>query len=283
MAKLVQYCTRASLYDGPFDAKVGWAAAGMGYILLSDDGTITVIDGGHPEDGAALTEAIKLFHVLSLGKPAVVEQWIITHPHGDHYGALLAIAQNPSLAGQIRVKNLIYCFPEAFRDKNGGGIGYALRDMEKIRDTFGARVQTPAAGESRVAGGLTFTYLFVPSDCTGLNNPKQLSLIFTVEGTKKALFTGDAYRNTLQMAADAFPAALKCDILQLPHHGLCDTGNADFYRLADADTVLVPISIAGDRTMASDMYGDAPAVNRAACERASAVYKAFEGTKVLEL
>ena len=34
MAKLIQYCTHASHYDGPFDATVGWAAAGLGYLIV---------------------------------------------------------------------------------------------------------------------------------------------------------------------------------------------------------------------------------------------------------
>ena len=62
-----------------------------------------------------------------------------------------------------------------------------------------------------------------------------------------------------------------------------DTGNADFYRYVDADTVLIPISTAGDRTMRSDMYGDAPKINRAAEDRATVVHKAFEGTVTLEM
>lgn len=51
MEKLIQYATKASAYDGPFDSVVGWSAAGMGYIVKSENGKIIVIDGGHDEDG----------------------------------------------------------------------------------------------------------------------------------------------------------------------------------------------------------------------------------------
>ena len=50
MAKLIQYRTHASLYDGAFDATVGWAAAGMGYLIVTDGGRLIVIDGGFAED-----------------------------------------------------------------------------------------------------------------------------------------------------------------------------------------------------------------------------------------
>ena len=37
MEKLIQYRTDASLYDGAFDSVVGWSAAGMGYILVTEN------------------------------------------------------------------------------------------------------------------------------------------------------------------------------------------------------------------------------------------------------
>lgn len=281
MSTLIQYCTRASLYDGPFDSKVGWAAAGMGYILAGETGRLVVIDGGHPEDAA---DFLALLESLTPVRPVPVDLWILTHPHGDHYGALLAIADAPDLASRLSLHTLAYRFPDEFRDRKGGSIAYALRDMEKIRSVTGAAVHTPSIGDSVSIDGLTFTVLYAPEDCTPLDNPNQLSLIFTVQSAqRKILFTGDAYRNTMQYVVDHTPDALPCDILQLPHHGLCDTGNAEFYRLADAATVLIPISIAGDRTMHSDLYGDAPLVNRWAEDHASAVYKAFAGTLRLEI
>lgn len=286
MSTLTQYRTRASLYDGPFDSTAGWAAAGMGYVLVTDTGRLAVVDGGHPEDAE---DFLALLESLTPVRPVPVDLWILTHPHGDHYGALLAMAEDPALAARLSLGTLAYRFPEEFRDRHGHGIAYAYPHMEKILSVTGAAVHTPSIGDTAVLDDLTLTCLYAPEDCTPLNNPNQLSLIFTVQTAsgRKILFTGDAYRNTLQYAVqyavDHAPDALSCDILQLPHHGLCDTGNADFYRLADASTVLIPISTAGDRTMRSDMYGDAPLVNRWAEEHADAVYKAFEGTVTLSL
>ena len=47
MAKLIQYSTRASQYSGAFDSEVGWAAAGMGYLIVTDGGRLIMIDGGY--------------------------------------------------------------------------------------------------------------------------------------------------------------------------------------------------------------------------------------------
>ena len=45
MAKLIQLCTSASLYDGAFDNESGWSAAGMGDVIVTDNNRFIVIDG----------------------------------------------------------------------------------------------------------------------------------------------------------------------------------------------------------------------------------------------
>ncbi|MBR5311293.1 MAG: MBL fold metallo-hydrolase [Clostridia bacterium] len=280
MEKLIQYATKASAYDGAFDSKAGWAAAGMGYILRTENGRLIAVDGGHQEDAEAFLE---LLEANSDGKPTV-DFWIITHPHGDHYGALLELCRRPELAARVDIRTLIYHFPEEFRDARGNGIGYAFPHFEKILAVTEADPVVPKPDEIFETDGMRLHFLYTPTDCSILNNPNQLSLIFTAQGSgKKILFTGDAYFQNLEIVLRNCPDDMKCDILQLPHHGLCDTGDLEFYRHADADTVLIPISRAGDRTMHSDMYGDAPAANRYAEDHAHTVYKAFEGTAEIEL
>ena len=95
MEKLIQYMTRASLYDGPFDSKVGWSAAGMGYIALTENGKIIVIDGGYGDDAEDIIELLK--SNCSEDTPHI-DLWIITHPHFDHYGALKEITKIPNCA-----------------------------------------------------------------------------------------------------------------------------------------------------------------------------------------
>lgn len=280
MEKLIQYATRASAYNGAFDSTVGWAAAGMGYVICTENGHLIVVDGGHPEDAEPFLD---LLETKADGKP-VVDLWILTHPHGDHYGALLEICRREELASRVDVKKIIYDFPEEFRDARGNGIGYVYPHMETILAVTGAEAVCPQVDETMEADGMRLHFLYTPTDCSILNNPNQLSLIFTVQGAGKTImFTGDAYHRNMQIVVWRYPNGLKCDILQLPHHGLCDTGNLEFYKKVDAKTVLIPISVAGDRTMRSDLYGDSPAVNRYAEDNADAVYKAFEGTVEIEL
>ena len=115
MATLLQYQTKASLYDGPFNNEVGWPAAGMGYILKTESEKYVVIDGGHAEDAYSLLQL--LLDNTNKALPEI-EYWIHTHPHGDHYEALLEIARNPEYRNRIRVKHLLCYFPEEFCGAN---------------------------------------------------------------------------------------------------------------------------------------------------------------------
>lgn len=281
MSKLIQYCTMASLYDGAFGGGAPWPAAGMGYILVTANHRLIAIDGGHGADTEPLTE---LLTRIAGGAPTV-ELWIVTHPHGDHYGALRELAAREDLRRQVHVKEILWCFPPEFRDRHGKALcEEANGHLREICTALGASEHTPRMGETVTVDDLRMEFLFVPDGFRELHNPNSLSLIFTAKSPRKTLLiTGDAFPENLRYCAQRYGAALKCDILQLPHHGLCDTGDGDFYGLAKASTLLIPISRAGDRAMKSGMYGDATAANLAAEEAAEIILRAFEGTAEVEL
>jgi beta-lactamase superfamily II metal-dependent hydrolase len=171
--------------------------------------------------------------------------------------------------------------------------GYHICDeaqthMEEIAKAFGADTHKPSYLERLCVGETEICFIYTPDDCTifkGQQNANVCSLIFTVAGkTQRALFTGDAFRRSLQMCVWRFGKELKCDILQLPHHGLCDTGLLDFYKAADAQTVLVPISKAGDRSMHSGEHRPCDTeANLWAEQNAKTVCKAFEGNTEFEI
>ena len=278
MDRIIQYSTKASLYNGDFGVGgAPWPAAGMGYVFVTGDRQLMVVDGGHGEDAEAL---LALLSEVTGEERPTVSRWIVTHPHMDHYGALREIAAREELRERVNVGELWWYFPAEFRDRNGKApCERANRHMEEIRTALGAVEHTPKTGETAVVGDLTLTVLFVPVDCGWINNPNSLSLIFKVSSPRKTvLMTGDAFSDTLGYCAERYGAALRADILQMPHHGLCDTGHEGFYRLVGADTLLVPISEAGERTMKSGIYGDATAANLVAEGMAETVYRAFEGT-----
>lgn len=289
MEKLIQYRTNASLYDGAFGGDAGWSAAGMGDVIVTENRKLIVVDGGFGDDAANIVSLLK---ENSNDEIPHVDLWIITHPHTDHYGAIREIANNGSLLSRITVGKIMYWFPLEFCDKEGnaGVLTKPNDEMCAIGKAFGAEYHRPARDEKIIIDGLELHFLYVPDDCSILNtaggNANHCSLIFTVQGkNKKAMITGDAYGRSMQVTAWRYKKRLKCDILQMPHHGLCDAYNIDFYKEIDAKTVLVPISIAGDRSMHSDMYAAKEGRNHNLWveNNAEEVYKAFEGTVEIEL
>ncbi len=289
MAKLIQYSTQASLYDGAFGGEAGWSAAGMGYIIVTCNGRLIVVDGGFGDDAG---EIIALLKNNSPSTIPVVDLWIITHPHVDHYGAIREIASNEKFRNQIKVEKILYWFPMEFcgKDGNPGMLGKANEHLEAVTSAFGAEYHRPSLDEKIIIDCLELHFVYVPDDCSILNtgggNANLCSLIFTVQGqSKKAMMTGDAYGRTMQITSWRYHKKLECDILQMPHHGLCDAYNADFYREVNPKILLIPISVAGDRSMHSDMYAakDGRNINLALEQNAEIVYKSFEGTTEIEL
>lgn len=280
MPKIIQYSTRASQYSGAFDSKAGWAA-GMGYLIVTESGRLIMIDGGFDEDAEPL---LSLMREHTDQEKPVVDLWIITHPHGDHYFALRRLADE-DMQSRLCIKKLLYRFPADFSDHSGNTCAGDAWEMQRVADAFGAEVLLPDTDGHMGIDGLDLHFLYVPEDVSGLNNLNQLSLIFRITGSERSvMITGDAFHRSLQEVVERYGDSLRSDILQMPHHGLCDTGHLEFYKLVDAKVVLVPISIAGHRSMHSDMYShESRRANLFAEENAEKVYNAFEGTVPIEI
>ena len=277
MAKIIQYATEASFFDGPFGGGAPWSAAGMGYLIVADSGKLIAIDGGHEADCRA-------FAALIEKHGGVVDTWILTHPHRDHYRALRGICLDEGLRSRVKVGKIVYRFPEAFRDDEGEPITYAYEHMDEIFAATGAERVIPEEGDEIRVDDLTVKILSVPSDTEPTNcSPNALSLVFTVTGKSgRVVFTGDSYENCLSHVFDKYADCLKADVLQMPHHGLCDTGHRGFYDAVGARTLLIPISKAGHRCMRSGIYGNETDLVCEMEDNAETVYLAYRGTCEIE-
>ena len=290
MGKIFQICTQDSLYNGDFGGKAGWHAAGMGYVIVTDLSEIIVIDGGYDKDAASL---VQLLCEITESPTAHVSAWILTHPHSDHTGAIEHIARCDALRGKISLDTLIYHFPPDFVDSRGATCNLSpIKSMEETRYLLRASYHKPRLDESLLIDGVKIRFLYTPDDITLLSyagNSNLCSLIFSVESaSKRAIFTGDAYERSLQMTVWRYVSQnrneLKGDILQMPHHGLCDTGSLDFYRAVDASVLLIPTCVAGEGAMRSDMYAGSRLreYNIQAKNNAEKIYYSFEGTAIID-
>ena len=276
MAHLIQYSTLASKYDGPFGGGHPWISAGMGYLIVTDTGLIA-IDGGHPADAETFLALIE-----ENSPTLTVDTWIVTHPHIDHFSVFSEIATKYS--DRIKIKNVIYYFPRDFIDSEGNGITDVVEIMDEAITASGVNYVKPVEGEKLCVCNADIKFYFVPVDHSKIKGKNPLSLIFSVTvGQTKMMFTGDTWTDNLDYVLKKYTDELKSDFLQLPHHGLCDTGHDGFYKVVSPETVLIPTSKAGYYAMKREEYAHATGDNKAVEAAASRVYRSFEGTVKIDL
>ena len=81
----------------------------MSYVLKTAHGKVIVIDGGMGGDAPYLTEFLN-------GLGGNIEAWFITHPHDDHFNALIEILKQP---GTLTIGPIYGSLPEAAWIDNG--------------------------------------------------------------------------------------------------------------------------------------------------------------------
>lgn len=276
MGTLIQLCTEASRKDECFTKGV-WPAAGMGYVFVTDSGRLLVIDGGETERDAE--KLVSLLEEKSDGHPTV-DLWIISHAHGDHYGALEIVAKTPALRERLTVSKICACtdIPVSFPENDQARIA-------AIPGLLGCTQVTPHAGDVLTVDNLEIRMLYTWEDDPKLSDAKsfnRLSLIFTVTGpAHRMMVVGDSTSTGPTVVRDRTdPTLLKSDFLQLAHHGL-DGGNIGFYRLVDPITVLIPCSLGGAKFIKAPETG-CNYNNRYIQERALNVICACMGSTEME-
>ncbi len=274
---LVQMCTEEDNFDGEWK----WDKGGMAYMLRTRGNRLCIIDGGrNVEDSRHLIE--KARELTGEERPTVA-LWILTHPHVDHYNALLYISRDEEMKYALNIQRLCFALPEnpipATGMKWGNVRDEVIEIAENLRES--TEILTPHTGNLWDIDGMTVRFFFTPEDFDKLRDGNEFSLIFKAQGrNRNVMFTGDAYPRTAARVALRFWDELKSDICQLAHHGL-NGADASFYAKVDAETVLIPICRAGDREMNRPIAGILPRFH--AERNAKRVIKAYEGDTAIEL
>ena len=186
----------------------------MSYVIDTPEGHTIVIDGGNycEGDSNALYD-----YIAARGKR--VDLWIMTHGHDDHIGAMLYLMEHDKF--DIDVGALCFWFPtvEWLSFKEDFAINYRFLQQVKKR---GLNVITPNAGDVYAYGSLSVEMIAIPGDyasyATSINGT---SIIFKVHFPQRdVLFMGDFDVHAQADFLARYDAAkLRCDIMQMPHHG----------------------------------------------------------------
>ncbi len=189
-------------------------------IIQTNGGSLIVVDGGTGSDADYLTSQIQ-------ARGGHVSAWLVTHPHGDHVGALYQILQNEDMryvSGQpagIVIDQIYYSFADV-----GWYLENDLGDSEIEGAIIGSLSRRPSMLHP-VSRGETFqvdtaTVQVMNSRYeTATNKVNNSSIVYkvTVNGVS-ILFLGDmGYEGGNALLAEAGAEALKSDIVQMAHHG----------------------------------------------------------------
>ncbi|MBQ8371134.1 MAG: MBL fold metallo-hydrolase [Clostridia bacterium] len=221
-------------------------APGNSYIMRNHDGTYVIIDGGprDAEDTDHLMTFLKV-HQLTADKP-VIRLWLFSHPHGDHCN--LAMDFWDKYHDEVVLEAVGYNFPnlESAPVKHGKPEDiefHRTRIRDKAAEYFPeAKIFTPHGGDRYVMPGYVIDTLISYEDYFPgkMNDTNYYSLVWMIRSAhKKVLIPGDCGIPISDMLADVYGSELKCDIMQICHHGNFGA-TMGLYQNADPDIVLWP-------------------------------------------
>lgn len=206
-------------------------------IIQTSQGNLIVVDGGLGADGDYLKNQI-------LARGGHVSAWLITHPHGDHVGALYKILQDEAAGNPsgITIDGIYYSFAD--RD------WYSLHDKDEVtmaHSIIGTLEGLPESMLHTVSKGQTIQVddatILVMNDRYELGSDKgnNAGIVYKVYvNGKSILFLGDlAEEGGNRLLADVGAELLKSDIVQMAHHGQNGVGEA-VYKAIDPEICLWP-------------------------------------------
>ncbi len=221
-------------------------APGMSYVMQLSDGRFIIIDGGsaNADDELALLNYLK---ANSTGKPRIAA-WIFTHAHGDHMG--LACSFISKYANEVTLQAVYANFPDAHNMEvvYEDPIAWLAPSIDNWNALISEKFPNAAkykfhAGEKFYIGDALFEILFTHEDfypmTFGYGNDTSSAFKVTL-GNKEILFLGDCDTRSSQFLADVYGSELKCDILQVTHHGFNGAVQA-LYEYAAPSICLWPV------------------------------------------
>ena len=238
--------------DGSF------ASNGLSVLIRLTDGRFVIVDGAFNTGATAklLADALKEQSKEYAKKTSdiTIAAWIVTHAHGDHYGALLG--QTSYFKGMTVERILVNFLSETERQKAISAYsgnwsateGQDYRNLPVAAKALGAEVHQIHVGQVYYFADLEMEVLytiesFAPNTCNALNTSSTVTRM-KFGGKTTYMSTGDATGYGMEICADMYGDYIQSDIVQVCHHGYTtwgdDAGMIEAYKTINAATVLWP-------------------------------------------
>lgn len=200
---------------------------GVSFVIRLDDGRFIVIDGGVNNPN----EVEKLYQFLLSNAPdrenIVIAAWILTHPDGDHWGAMYGFSEK--YAHSVRLEKILYNIfsPDAEFGMKPAACGAGARVHDIYVPQIAKNLDCDCiiklhTGQKFYIGKILFEVMFthedlypVPVDHT---NDSSLVLKMTV-GDKVFMLDGDIEGAAARQVNAQCGEYLKSDYVQVIHHG----------------------------------------------------------------
>lgn len=189
----------------------------MSYCIKTSDGGHFVIDGGDAP------EAEYLVNFINDNLDGRVDVWFITHPHKSHVGAFEKILADAS----VNVCKIVYAYhdPEFISKREPRGVNdvTAFNSAIKLSKIPSVRVKNG----DRLKFGKCIVKTIIPETIeTDRNYLNDRGVIYKFNFKNASLlFLGDVGKDASMSLLSIYDNELKCDILQMSHHGFYGVSN----------------------------------------------------------
>ena len=246
---------------------------GMGYIIRLTDGRFLIIDGG--ENTTANVKAIYSFLKEQAPDPEhiVIAAWYVSHAHSDHWGAFGGFAETYYQDSTITLESILFNACDTWEQMR-----YSVSDTAEMEETCKkyypeVPVYKPLTGQVYTFATTTLEILYTMSDFlpntiqqesdvdtkgnwNGDYNVQSMVCIVDIDSTAdksdRVCFLADTTTVACNEMCYRYGDYLKCDIVQVAHHGLAPlpnsascrrhNGTKEIYELIDPDVALWPTS-----------------------------------------
>lgn len=217
---------------------------GMCYIVQMSDYRFFVIDSAHLY---SVNDDIRIYEFMRKrtpsDRPVRVAGWFFSHGHSDHIVKFIDILRyNKDIVIEGIYCNIAPTDHFSANTWDESEIRHAEEFLEVTRSRSDIPMYTLHSGQRFFIGDSEFCVLCThedvwPDSLENYNDSSTVIMMYT--NGNSVCFPGDAGGEESRILETRFNGFLKCDIMQMAHHGHFGL-STEFYRRADAAVVLFP-------------------------------------------
>ncbi len=195
-----------------------------GFLFKTDDGHVIAFDGGCRDDTDNMLDALEK---LTGDRCADIDLWLISHPHGDHYGTFTTINRRTKEGEKMPAAKMVAYYP--LSNEYGTREAWCSEQMVEFNGIMAECPWPRMSLEKGVTfgfGNLTIETLLVSDPTETRNAFNNASCVFRLTEKREGkedftmILLGDlGVEGSWRLLAGNPPEKLKADAVQVAHHG----------------------------------------------------------------